>query len=88
MMTVHKFRIPLCDEFSLDLPVGAQIIRVGVQKFEPQMWVLVDTEARQVRRDFIVRGTGHGIRQSRPVHLGTFFMNGDSLVFHLFEVTP
>jgi len=87
---VYKYPVPLVDIFMLSLPEGAEILHVAEQApRQPFMWVLVETTAPVQLRTFRLAGTGHSIFQ--PVarrHVATFFLDGASLVFHLFDVTP
>jgi hypothetical protein len=86
MCTIWKFPVPVSDEFPLVLPTGAQFLSVQTQGTLPQMWFLLDPKARPTHRRFAVFGTGHVIEDlDRLAYLGTFQMNGGSLVFHLFE---
>ena len=36
---------------------------------------------------FVTYGTGHDVPDEPGQYVGTFFMNGGSLVFHVFETT-
>ena len=86
MRTIHKFQIPVLDEFTVLMPEGAQILHIAVQRDEPQMWALVDATKPAEQRYFKLRGTGHLVDFS-GVHVGSFLMHGGALVFHIFEVT-
>jgi hypothetical protein len=83
--TIWKYRVPLQDEFSLDLPSGAQILTVQEQCGSPHIWVKVQTGLVNVKRNFRVYGTGHDMDQDGE-YIGTFQMSGGQLVFHLFEI--
>lgn len=86
MKTVWKFRVTADDYFTLDLPKGAKPLSVQEQGGEVQMWCLVnDNETIYERRTFRLAGTGHPIKDN-VVFIGTFQLDGGSLVFHLFEV--
>lgn len=89
MMHVYKYEVPIEDHFTLMLPRTAQILDVQTQKGGPQLWALVDPAASLVRRQFILRGTGHRIdflSAHLLCHCGTFQMHRGELVFHVFEV--
>jgi hypothetical protein len=87
MLTIHKFPVPAADEFDIMMPHGAQILSLQVQRDQPCIWALVDTtEVLEVRR-FKMFGTGHTITSAKDLKfIGTFQVNGGSLVFHVFEV--
>lgn len=85
--TVWKFALPLEDVAGVDMPQGAHVLHVAAQHEVPTLWALVDPNAPLERRYFRFAGTGHPIK---PEHagrfVGTFFMAGGSLVWHLFEL--
>ncbi len=86
MRQIWKFPVQP-NRFSLDIPMGAQILHLAVQgdAGEPQMWVLVNPEAKPERRTFTVYGTGWPISNQFIAYIGTFMMEDGALVFHVFE---
>ena len=86
MITVHKFSVQMCEEFTLDLPRGAEFLCVQVQNGKPEMWFRVDTSAQSAKQLFSVVGTGHRVESeiSRLPYKGTFQLIEENLVFHLF----
>lgn len=86
MKVVWKFSIPIVDRFPLLLPVGAQVLHVAAQNKVGCLWVLVDPSQASEHRQFRLYGTGHDIHQD-GIYLGSFFLEGGDLVFHLFEET-
>lgn len=84
MITIHKFEVPITEEFELLLPEGYQILDVQTQRGTPQLWVLLDTEPPKFSRKFSVRGTGHRADGLGGGYIGTFQVPGN-LVFHLFH---
>lgn len=85
MKTVWKYALPLVDNFELDLPLGAVALSVMTQKGKPQMWFLVDPQAKTKRRAFRVVGTGNPFDAESAEFVGTFSMLDDEIVFHVFE---
>jgi hypothetical protein len=88
MITIHKYPIPVTDEFMIKMPGAHQgkILCVQCQREEPMLWVLVDTALPLGPRRFSMRGTGHPAEGVSPKgYVGSFQMRGGSLVFHLFE---
>jgi hypothetical protein len=86
---VFKYAFAIEDEFELELPADAQILRVAVQNSQPCIWALVDDKAVKVKRRFRLAGTGHPIEDfDRLTHVATFFMASGRLVWHLFEDRP
>lgn len=62
MNVIHKFAIPVLEKFTLDLPDTAHIIRIDDVDGKFWMWVVVDTEAKYVKRYFEVYKTGQEIK--------------------------
>jgi len=87
-VTVWKFSIPIQDEFSLEMPTGAEFLHVAIQDGTPKMWMMVDPTANKKFYKFRLVGTGHPIKLFRPFgglsHLGTFMVLDGKLVYHLF----
>lgn len=87
MKTIYKYEISP-DKVSIEMPKGAEILSLHVQNNKPCIWCLVETKNELEERYFDVFGTGHEIYGDMGVDrkfIGTFLMNNDSLVFHLFE---
>jgi hypothetical protein len=71
----------------VEMPRGAEVLSVQVQRGEPCLWALVDTHAQREVRRFVTVGTGHDIPSDlRMKHVGTFQLHGGDLIFHVFEV--
>lgn len=98
MLTVYKYLVPLTDDykyvvpltadFSLELPMGAQILTFQAQRETPCIWALVDPDARDSKRRFLLVETAYPIEQNAGAlrYVGSAQFRGGSLVFHLFEV--
>lgn len=85
-MNVFKYEIPLDEEFTLQLPVGARILSFQVQDGQPMIWALVNVHAPFESRQFLLCGTGHKINEDRiQSYIGTIQLLEGKLVFHLFE---
>ena len=65
------------------LPLGAEIIKFGIQSGNPMIWAIVDTDAPLEPRCFNVYGTGIDLPEDHGRHRGTA-MYGD-IVWHCFE---
>lgn len=86
MKQVLKFKLPLARTSYVPMPDGAIIIKVGVQGRDICIWALCGTQEAKHARKFHVLGTGHDYEWSaNHVHLGTVFMEGGALVWHIFE---
>lgn len=78
------------DQFSIDMPRGAEILAVQMQHGKPCIWALCDTEAKKEPRNFVWVGTGHEYPArfyQGLSYVGTIQQAGGNLVFHLFEET-
>lgn len=85
MRTIHKFEIKI-GSFCLSLEKEAKVLTVATQNGRPYMWVLRDTEKECIERRFHLFGTGDQIPKELELEfLGTFLLDEDMFVFHLFE---
>ena len=85
MKKIWKFPLSIVDEISINMPKGAEILSVQVQKNNPCIWALVDPYAEVVKRNFSIFGTGHAIIEDNYIFIGTFQLYNGDLVLHLFE---
>jgi hypothetical protein len=86
MKTIWKYPLRLTDYQMVEMPEGACVLAVQVQKDVPCLWALVEDSARKVQRSFRIVGTGHdamGVRGDS--YIGSFQMSDGVLVFHVFE---
>ena len=89
MRTIWKYEVPILDDFTLDLPLGAKVLCTDMQWNTPFIWVLVDPEEPTATYRFALRGTGHDASGlSADHHIGSFLLHGGALVFHLFQAAP
>lgn len=85
MTTIYKYSLQP-GRTVLDLPSGAQVLTVQMQRGEPCLWAKVDTTNPPERRVFDVFGTGHPMPDDpRLLYVATFQMDGGALVWHVFE---
>ena len=91
MKTVWKFELPIKDKVEIEMPCGAQILCVDIQrnKLPPlpiTIWALVDPAKSNEKVTFRIAGTGHGIYSpDYSEYIGTVLMENDRLVFHVFK---
>jgi len=87
MRTIHKYTLTASDSAKYSMPEGADILTVQVQNGYPCIWAMVDTEREHNWREIRVVGTGHKIGEYENLrYIGTFQLEADALVFHVFEV--
>jgi hypothetical protein len=84
--TIHKYPIPANGDFSLELPVDAEILTVKPQKSQPCIWVLLDTREPKYKRNFSWIRTGEPIEHRGLVYIETLLSNDGDRVSHLFEL--
>ena len=89
MYTIFKYQIPVQEKFTLNLPDGANIIRVEDVDGMFFMWAMVDTEKEPTKRYFECYKPGMPIvtEPSKLKFLGTcklFIMQ--ELCLYVFEV--
>ena len=84
--TIWKFPLTVVDDqIIIEMPKGAQVLSIQMQRDIPTIWALVNPQAPKEQRKFRLAGTGHLIKEAGEfLYHGTFQMTGN-LVFHLFE---
>lgn len=87
-MRVWKWALEITDLQTLELPVGAKILTVQLQREAPQLWALCDgTETRKELRQFAIYGTGNPVMHGgRATYISTFQLFAGSAIFHVFEL--
>lgn len=87
MKSIWKFPIKnINDNISIEMPKDSYILTIRDQQGTACIWAIVDSEKPLVKRNFLIRGTGHDIENlSYDNYIGTFQLYGGSLVFHVFE---
>ncbi len=87
MQTIYKYKCPVDDEVTIQMPSGAKVLCVQVQHGEPCIWALVDRDVSEYfPRRFAWRGTGHQAEGlNNRMYVGTIQLHGGALVFHLFD---
>jgi len=70
------------------IPEGYQILSVHTQFGIPQIWVQVDPKNSLVPVWLFCAETGHNFPENIKLtrFIGTFLIESDALVFHLFEI--
>ena len=86
MKTIHKFPLKITDNQTIEMEVGAEILTVQIQRGEPFIWALVDTDKEHEERFIEVIGTGNPITgTNNRKYIGTFQVYDGQLMFHVFE---
>lgn len=84
-LRIFKYIIDINDSI-IELPRGAKVLHIGLQRGEPHIWALIDDE--EVAHEWVIIhaiGTGHladGVANKK--HLGTLIYDDLGLVYHYF----
>lgn len=86
MHTIYKYPLESGDVNEIEMPEGAKVLTVQIQRDIPCIWALVDPNMdNKVVRRFHIYGTGYQILRPNDRYIGTFQLYGGALVFHVFE---
>lgn len=87
MFTVQKFSLgppsELLVQYEATIPRGALVQSVGMQDGMIVVWALVETDAAEVTRRFVIVGTGQEIAVPAGASIGT--VCDRSYVWHVFH---
>lgn len=89
--SIHKYPLQVTDLQTIQLPRGAKILKVDVQRGIVYLWALVNLNPVMPKENHTIRivGTGHDI-DDRDVpqmnHIGTFQLYNGDFIGHAFEV--
>ena len=87
---IFKYQMPVLENFTMQLPSGAQIIRMQDQGGMFWLWAVVDTDAPLEERSFMAFKTGAAIpRDVNLMYVGfcAVFVQME-LGLYIFEVMP
>ena len=86
MKTIWKYEIPFKNEFTLQMPKGAELISVANQNEMGCLWAFVDPNEDIEDVNFCLYGTGYEIENPNILsYLGSFQQYNGRFVWHLFE---
>lgn len=84
-MKIWKFQLGLYHQQAIEMPKGAKLLTIQVQRDEPVLWALCDEDQRDEIRHLRVYGTGHPITGDPGTYIGTFQVADETFVGHVFE---
>lgn len=88
MKTIWKYEITANETIQIKVPKESKFLTVLSQFDSVFMWCLVDTDNELETLSLKVCATGQELSKDFDgTYLGTFFVHGGHLVFHLFDVT-
>ncbi len=89
MRTIWKFEFETTDNFILEMPKGAELLCVQLQKGGPCIWAIVDSNMPKEIYSFRIFGTGHDFEMPSEFYqyIGTYQLGYPmTLVFHVFLI--
>jgi len=86
--TIWKFPLKVTDVQDIAIPLGSRLLCVKLQHNVPVLYAHVNPSLEKAPVRVFVHGTGHPVHPEARHYLGTFLLNGDHLVFHVFADTP
>jgi hypothetical protein len=86
MKTIWKFELHTTGQQLFDVPADSQILTVQMQNGTPCIWLMVDPDS-ELREGLTIEifGTGHPMHDAEREYIGTYQLDGGSLVFHAFR---
>lgn len=86
MQTIWKTVLEVTDEQEIEVPSGAEFLTARDQMEAICVWFRCDPDKPKSKRQISIRGTGHKApARDESRYLGTAFLHGGQLVFHVFE---
>jgi len=87
MHHIFKYPLEVTNRQIIQMPKGADILCIQVQKGLPCLWVNVND--KHELQDYIIEtfGTGHNVNFGVRKYIGTYQLNGGSFVGHVFKAT-
>ena len=82
MKKIFKYRLPFMETATVDMPYGAQIIRVDGLDGALWIWAIVDPNAPIETRTFYLFKTG----AEMPEDIGTYMYHGCGAIFIQMEL--
>ena len=86
MTEIWEYVLIATDRQVIEMPKGAEVLSVQVQRDQLCLWVRVVPEAPLIEKEIAIVGTGHPCGFEVDRFIGTVQMTSESLVFHVFEV--
>jgi hypothetical protein len=85
MIMIWKYTL-IPNRAIIEMPMGAKILTVQVQRNVPRIWAMVNPEETQrEKRIFQVYGTGHKMKSVPGIYIGTFQIDEGRFIYHVFE---
>lgn len=82
--TVFKYLLQLTPVQVLELPAGANIVSVQLQRRQLSAWAEIDPEQPKIKRKIYILGTGHILPADAEKHLASV-QPDDIFVWHVYQ---
>lgn len=86
-LEVRKYEVAHGRDAEVEMPSGARILHVGIQRGCVLVWALVNPEAGMIVRHIGYFATGEPVPPDVE-HVGTAMTVGGAFVWHVFESVP
>lgn len=86
MEAIYKYELDITGHQQFQVPCGAQLLCVKTQRDHPCIWARVNPRVPELNEvvEVYMYGTGHDCNPPGDAeYLGTFLIQSDSLVFHV-----
>jgi hypothetical protein len=83
---VWKFPLEAERRQTIQMPTGAKVLKVDMQRGVPTMWALCERTWENEDREFLLVGTGVELPVEAGEHVGSFLARDGEFVWHVFEV--
>lgn len=84
MKTIYKYKLDIRDRQLIEMPDGAEFLRVEMQGNDLCLWALVDPKEDLYHHEIGICGTGHPCPYEVSNYIGTVFDN--EFVWHVFDM--
>jgi hypothetical protein len=86
MITIYKYPLQVTDVQHVEIPVGAQILKVDEQNSKMFLWALVQNVSHTYNMEVRIIGTGQEFNDhSDYEHLGSVLTSDGFFVWHVFR---
>lgn len=86
-MKIYKYPLSISDNFTIRMPIGAEILSFQNQFDIPTLWAAICPNSSLEDRKFSIVGTGDDIDMELvKKFIGTVQVMGGFFVWHLFEL--
>ena len=84
MRVIWKYPLRIKDQQTIKIPIGAEILGVQAQRNQPVLYALVEPTAKSIDTEIYTFSTGQYFTQENLFYRGTYLINNDSFVGHVF----